>query len=170
VSRSWVGDGMQQVFDTEKATKDSGEQLLNAGQKRFVNTMEKVGVFSPALSAELKGWTTKDSGEREEFEGGMIRDIQQGKPRFDLLIPLDLPYEKTTLYRWAMLMARGAEKYGDRNWEKAKDAVARARAKGSAFRHFMQWFCGQTDEDHAAAVFFNITEVEYIDTKERLGL
>src|SRR5690606_21266015 len=36
------------------------------------------------------------------------------------------------------------------------------RAKSSAFRHFMQWFNGETDEDHAAAIFFNVQAVEYI--------
>jgi hypothetical protein len=29
----------------------------------------------------------------------------------------------------------------------------------------MQWFFGENDEDHAAAVFFNITGAEYVKEK-----
>ena len=32
---------------------------------------------------------TKDSGERLEFNSGMVRDIESNKPRFDLLMALD---------------------------------------------------------------------------------
>jgi len=34
--------------------------------------------------------------------------------------------------------------------------------RASAFRHFIKWMKGQTDEDHAAAVFFNIQGAEYV--------
>jgi len=105
---------------------------------------------------------TKDSGKRQEWSSGMKRDIQNNKPRFDLITPLNQKYEDTLLYRWAMLMNRGAIKYGDRNWEKANSIEELDRAKASAFRHFMQWFCGEEDEDHAVAVLFNINEVEMI--------
>lgn len=106
---------------------------------------------------------TKDSGERAEFPTGMVRDLNTGKPRFDLITPLDQPYDRQMLTRWASLMARGALKYGDRNWEKAGTKEEYLRAKESAFRHFMQWYLGAADgEDHAAAVFFNITEAEYV--------
>lgn len=60
------------------------------------------------------------------------------------------------------LMARGAEKYGDRNWEKADGPEELSRAKASALRHMMQWVCGEEDEDHAATVLFNIMEAEYV--------
>jgi len=114
-----------------------------------------------------QGFETKDSGERQEFEGGMVRDTREGKARFDLLIPLGIPYKDQMLTRYAELLMRGATKYGERNWEKAAGSEELNRAKDSAFRHFMQWFCGEDDEDHAAAVFFNITEVEYVKTRLR---
>lgn len=109
---------------------------------------------------------TKDSGEREKYDSGMVRDTNQGKPRFDLVLPEGVPYKDQLFTRVAELMARGAEKYGDRNWEKAAGAPELARAKESAFRHFMQWYLGETDEDHAAAVFFNIQEVEFVKFKQ----
>lgn len=107
-------------------------------------------------------FTTKDSGARQDFDSGMRRDTVKGKPRFDLITPESQPYERQMLTRWAELMVRGAEKYGDRNWEKANTVEERDRFRASAFRHFMQWYCGLTDEDHAAAVMFNISGTEYV--------
>lgn len=114
-------------------------------------------------------YETKDSGAREHFESGMQRDTQDGKPRFDLILPEGIPFEDQILTRFAALMARGAEKYEDRNWEKATGEAEIARGKASAFRHFMQWITGETDEDHAVATFFNIMLVETIQTKLRLA-
>lgn len=108
----------------------------------------------------MTNYETKDSGERATFESGMQRDTQAGKARFDLLIPLDVPYEEQLLTRLAQLMARGAEKYDPRNWEKANSAEELERMKSSAFRHFVQWLCGERDEDHAAATFFNMLAYE----------
>lgn len=102
---------------------------------------------------------TKDSGKRVTFSTGMNRDVQDEKARYDLVwTPL--------LKRWAELMARGATKYGERNWEKAKTKEEMERFRASAFRHFMQWFDGETDEDHAAAVLFNLAGAEYV--KQRI--
>lgn len=106
------------------------------------------------------GYVTKDSGERAEFDSGMVRDTNAGKPRFDLLVAEGIPFDAQMLTRFAALMARGAEKYTDRNWEKANSREEYERMKESAFRHFMQWYCGNDDEDHAAAVFFNIMAAE----------
>lgn len=110
-------------------------------------------------------FVTKDSGDREEFDSGMVRDTNGGKPRFDLLIPKGIPYEDLYLTRIARLYERGAVKYAPRNWEKADSQEELDRAKESAFRHFMQWYAGEADEDHAAAVFFNVNEVETILAK-----
>jgi len=103
---------------------------------------------------------TKDSGKRAQFSTGMQRDTNEGKARFDLITPLGIPYEDQLLTRFAQLMARGAIKYNARNWEKACTEEEMGRFKESAFRHFMQWYYNETDEDHAAAVLFNITGYE----------
>lgn len=105
---------------------------------------------------------TKDSGERVEFASGMQRDVSEGKPRFDLIMPVLLPYQEQMLYRWAMLMARGAAKYSDRNWEQAETVEELARFQESADRHYFQWRTGETDEDHAAAVMYNVAGAEYV--------
>jgi hypothetical protein len=108
---------------------------------------------------------TKDSGVREEYDSGMKRDTEAGKARFDLIVPVGVPYSEQILTRFADLMARGAEKYDARNWEKANSEKELARYYSSAFRHFMQWLTGETDEDHAAAVMFNIMCAETLKWK-----
>lgn len=102
---------------------------------------------------------TKDSGKRESYDSGMVRDTQDGKPRYDLI-------DEPMLTRWAELMARGAEKYGENNWRLANSEEELQRFKASGFRHFIQWIRGDTDEDHAAAILYNIAAAEYV--KKRL--
>jgi hypothetical protein len=105
-------------------------------------------------------FVTKDSGKRETYDSGMVRDTSEGKPRYDLLIPAGVPEQETMLYRWAMLMYRGSVKYQARNWEKSSTPEEMARFKESAFRHFMAWFCGDQTEDHACGIFFNVAGYE----------
>jgi hypothetical protein len=105
---------------------------------------------------------TKDSGVRAEFSTGMVRDTQEGKPRFDLLLPKGVPYADQMLTRFAALMERGAFKYTERNWERARTQEELDRYHSSAIRHLMQWVNGETDEDHAAAVMFNIMAGEFV--------
>lgn len=99
-------------------------------------------------------YETKDSGERVEFDSGFTRDIQEGKPRYDLIPP-------ELLKRLAELYSRGAEKYKDDNWRKANTIEEYKRFLASAFRHFMQWVSGDEDEDHAAAIMFNVIAYEW---------
>lgn len=109
-------------------------------------------------------YETKDSGAREEYPSGMVRDLQAGKPRFDLLLA-PVGYENQLLTRWAALMARGAEKYGEKNWQEANSQEELNRFKASALRHLMQYVTGERDEDHAAAVCFNLMAAEYLEEK-----
>lgn len=112
-------------------------------------------------------FVTKDSGARAEFDSGMVRDTDEGKARFELLLPLGVPYDQQFMVRVAELLARGAHKYDDRNWERATGEVEMERFKSSALRHLMQWAAGETDEDHAAAVVFNL--LGYETTKWKAG-
>lgn len=110
-------------------------------------------------------YITKDSGKREEFTSGMKRDTQDGKPRFDLLFPVGVPYSDQFLTRVAALLTRGVEKYSERNWEKAAGMEELNRFKSSAHRHLIQYFTGETDEDHMAAVVFNLMGVHLVEWK-----
>ena len=110
-------------------------------------------------------YITRDSGERLEYSTGMKRDVEKGKPRFDLLLS-DLPYEDQMLTRLARLLARGAEKYGERNWQLASTRDELERFGASAFRHLIQFLTNVDDgEDHGTAAIFNIQAALYVQCK-----
>lgn len=106
-------------------------------------------------------FTIKDSGARQEFAGGMVRDTTEGKTDYlnILLGPM--------LDRWATHATKGRQKYPDPepgvpNWTLAAGREELVRAQDSALRHMIQWLRGDLDEDHAAAVLFNINLAEYV--------
>jgi hypothetical protein len=102
---------------------------------------------------------TKDSGKRQQFSTGMVRDISEDKIRYDLV-------DMAMFKRWAELMTRGAKKYKPNNWKKASTQEELNRFKESAFRHFMSWFLEEDQkEDHAAGVYFNIAGAEMVTEK-----
>ena len=70
--------------------------------------------------------------------------------------------------RYAGVMTRGAVKYDARNWMQANGSAEAERFISSATRHFLQWFRGDKDEDHAAAVVFNLNGYEYVRRKMNL--
>lgn len=107
------------------------------------------------------GFEVKDSGKREQYASGMVRDVTDGK--VDYSLALDGPM----FARLAAHLTKGAAKYDKRNWMKAAGAAELERFRESAVRHFVQWMRGDTDEDHAAAVFFNINAAEYVAAKLR---
>lgn len=106
-------------------------------------------------------YAIKDSGERQQFDSGMVRDTTEGKTDFTLA--LDGPMFE----RYAIHLTKGAQKYAKRNWMQANGVAELERFKESALRHFLQWLRGDTDEDHAAAVWFNVNGAEYV--KERMA-
>lgn len=163
----------------------------------------------------------QDSGKRQSFETGAVRDIQEGKGRCDLLPltvvgwyldwlekgkrgaselneryrilhcldmyinydnypkePLDPETAKLywgpsdwifrALYefckmrgwdRYTMILEvakhfeEGANKYGERNWEKG---IPVSRYISSAVRHYLKWCRGDNDEPHDRAFCWNI--------------
>lgn len=102
------------------------------------------------------------AGELVEYPSGVLRGDKEGKINF--LLVRDGPM----MARWAALLTLAAPQRGARNWMKANTAEDLERFKESACRHFEQWLAGDTDEDHAAAVVFNINGVEY--TREKLDV
>lgn len=109
----------------------------------------------------------KDSGARQEFDSGMVRDTTEGKVEF-LSMRLGPMFK-----RWAAHLTKGRQKYPDPspgvpNWTLASGEGEFIRARESASRHFEQWLAGDEDEDHAAAVFFNINLAEYV--REKLSI
>jgi len=88
-----------------------------------------------------------DTGEREHFESGAMREKNRvEKGRYDLISP-------HFIHRLAVVLAKGAEKYADRNWEKG---MPLSEYMDSALRHLNQFLAGQRDEDHLGHAAFNI--------------
>ncbi len=106
----------------------------------------------------IPAFVTKDSGERQEFSTGMQRDTETDKPRYDLL-------DKELLKRWALLMGRGAKKYGEENWRKASTLEELKRFESSLLRHAFQLLEGDRTEDHAAAICFNVAGYEMVRSR-----
>lgn len=97
-----------------------------------------------------------DSGERTEFQTGAVRDMHEGKGRFDLL-PM------CVLMRLAKHYEKGALKYEERNWEKGIDAHSFA---DSAFRHLVKYMDGWDDEDHLIAAIWNLCGLAWTEEKK----
>jgi hypothetical protein len=109
----------------------------------------------------MSEFVTRDSGVKAEYESGMRRDARAGKPHMELLIPEGVPFEEQMLVRLGHLYARGEEKYGSRNWEKACTEKELGHLYGSLLDHVWHTIIGTQDgEDHAAAVLFNLIAVE----------
>jgi len=95
----------------------------------------------------------KDSGKRDKFDTGMVRDARVGKGRFDLISPF-------ALERIARIYEKGSIKYEDRNWEKGSPF---SRTIDSAFRHIVQYMMGMKDEDHLAQAAWNLFAVMHLE-------
>jgi hypothetical protein len=106
-------------------------------------------------------YVTRDSGEKAVHSDGVQRDTNKGKRLFTLMFPKGVPMAQQLIVRVADLYTRGAEKYGDRNWENSKSADTLAHHEDALWRHFMNFYFGVQDgEDHAAAIVWNINAVE----------
>jgi len=100
---------------------------------------------------------TRTTPERESFSTGSVRGDRTGKGRYDLL-------PREAIHRLAQLYERGAEHYGDRNWERGQPL---SRILDSMLRHAFQAAAGLTDEDHLAAVMWNAAAA--ITIRERIA-
>jgi hypothetical protein len=87
-----------------------------------------------------------DSGERQEFDTGAVRDIEDGKG--DLV---SLPPE--ALLRISVHYEHGAKKYDRFNYMKG---IPVTRFINSALRHILKYLMGCDQEDHLSAAAFNI--------------
>lgn len=144
------------VADSESAVREPVEPYdLDELTKEAIRQHNGAGVIPVVQPDGNDGFTVKDSGARQEYDSGMVRDTQAGKPDYTLL-PLEF------LERWAWHMTKGAVKYGRENWRLANSQEEYLRFRSSALRHCIQWIMGHRDEDHASAAAFNIAAAEYV--------
>jgi hypothetical protein len=102
----------------------------------------------------------KDSGSRQSFDTGAVRDAAEGKPMLGLISPI---FEQ----RLGAHLTAGAMKYSARNWEKG---IPLSRSTDSLLRHLNAWREGQTDEDHLAAAACNIMFIIHTEEMTRRGI
>jgi hypothetical protein len=107
-----------------------------------------------------KKFVVKDSGKRQEFETGAVRDIQEGKGRFDLIPP-------HSLKRLAKHYEEGAKKYGDCNYLKG---IPTKRIMDSALRHINNYREGDAVEDNLIAAIWNLIAIVETEHLIELGI
>lgn len=91
----------------------------------------------------------KDSGSREVYQTGAQRDNGGSKGRMDLIAVQGL-------LRLSRLYEAGANKYKPHNWE---SGMPISRYVDAAMRHLVKYMAGCDDEDHLAAVAWNVFAV-----------
>ena len=87
----------------------------------------------------------KDSGERQEFSTGAVRDSASDKPALVLISPW-------FLWDLGFWLKRGATKYAPRNWEQG---MPFSRVLGSLEDHVQQYKMRDAAEDHLSAIACN---------------
>jgi hypothetical protein len=88
----------------------------------------------------------KDSGQRTHFSTGAVRDMHEGKGRYDLL-----PW--AAINELALHCEQGAKKYGEHNVNKG---IPIHSLIDSGIRHLSKYLQGMTDEPHLRAALWNI--------------
>lgn len=90
------------------------------------------------------------------YPSGAVRGSDEGKVNF--LLVRDGPM----LERWAKILTDAVPDKGLRTWMKARTETDLQRFRESLDRHVAQYQDGDTDEDHAAAILFNVNGAEYV--------
>ena len=101
----------------------------------------------------------KATGEMQIFSTGSRRDILGDKSKFGLL-----PFY--VLERWAAHITKGAVKYGEANWQRGQPL---SRYQDSLLRHLYQWLNGDREEDHLAAMLFNVAGLMWTEAAVEAG-
>lgn len=101
-----------------------------------------------------------DSGRRESFDTGAVRDDAGDKPRPDLISPFFLE-------RLGEHMRKGAIKYDEWNWAKG---IPNSRCYASLMRHLTKFSQGLRDEDHLAAAAFNLMAIIHNEEVAKRGV
>jgi len=114
-----------------------------------------------------KKFIINDSGKRKTYKSGAVRDVTEGKIRWDLLPP-------EALKRVAQHYTTGAKKYEENNWKKG---IPTERFVEGVCRHWNQYRLSlteigkddpeYTEEDHLSAVVFNLLGIIYNEETQK---
>ena len=101
-----------------------------------------------------------DSGSRQQFESGAVRDEASNKPRLELISPF-------AEMRLGHHLRRGAEKYAARNWE---NGIPFDRCIASLKRHLAAYQVRDESEDHLAAIMANSMFLAHYEAMIAVGV
>lgn len=143
-----------------KAYRERAERTIHSGSRSdppivFGKTVEEVKF--DRFPGDLAG--IKDSGVKEEFSTGSVRDKQAGKGAFHL-VPTWVVWLVSRVYEG------GAIKYQPRNWEKGQPLSQYIK---SAENHLAKLKMGMRDEPHASQVVWNMLGYIYTSVLIKLG-
>lgn len=110
------------------------------------------GHITQNINIKTQKISMKDEKNRQ-FDTGAQRDTGEGKLRMSLVPQQEL---KRVMKRYL----DGAEKYGENNWMKGMPLSV---YYDCAHRHLEAWWRGEDDEDHAAAVVWNMLCAMYAE-------
>jgi hypothetical protein len=121
------------------------------------DTCKKLGDawVSPVGRTHREAMLDRDT---RRYESGVIRGDNTGKT--DYTLALDGPLFE----RWAQLLTENVESKGKRNWMNARTQEDYDRFRESFLRHALSVLRGDEDEDHAAAVVFNLNGMLYTES------
>lgn len=102
----------------------------------------------------------QDTGQRDRFATGAVRNGDEGKPRPDLIRPF-------ANLREGVWLGQATKKYDERNWEKG---IPISRCIASLHRHLNAYQRGRHDEDHMAAVRCNAGFILHYEEMIRRGM
>ena len=137
---------------TNHSTSDGFTWYINLRGKRFLE------IANNQKRSVVVGM--QDSGRRDTFDTGAVRDSGEGKPRPDLFSPFALE----RIGRW---MELGARKYEPHNWAKGMSYM---RVAASLHRHLMMYMQYDRSEDHLAAIAVNASFLMHYDVMIERGI
>jgi len=140
------------IADWKNHTRDGCYYHVDLRGKRFFE------VANNQVCSVVVGM--QDSGKREAFETGAIRDSAEGKSRPDLFSPF-------ALERVGEWMRLGSLKYAEYNWMKGMNY---SRVVASLYRHLMKYMQRDDSEDNLAAIIVNASFLMHYDTMIERGI
>jgi hypothetical protein len=105
------------------------------------------------MEEDQVNFETLDSGTRAEYDSGMVRDTEEGKERFDLLLPLDTPYEAQLVVRAKDIALAEIEPIDAKSDLNAVLGDLSAKVD----EHMTRWLLEDHSKDYAALAFAEIT-------------
>ena len=169
-------DGFEQILDDNEVSLEQETAILQLQKYGYLErTLRGIGRGHVEHQIDLRSKryfeiaagepeaapaSMQDSGERQTFESGAVRDTAEGKSRPDLISP----FATERLGNWLLL---GSKKYSERNWERG---IPVSRTIASLHRHLMKYQQGSKDEDHLAAIMCNAMFVLHTEEMVRRGV